>query len=116
MNYVYYHDQDNGRTFVIDMPSKAELLKLNTISENLINLKLGVAFKNPKDQFYVKKIGREIAVESIESAPAHLFHREDFKEHVSLSLDVDGFLIYIKLTKNISSPIISYVQDKYENC
>jgi len=115
MSHVFYHDQDNSRTFVIDMPSKETLLTLNAINNRAIDLKFGVTFKHPKDKFYVKAIGREKAVEAIELAPAVLVARQDSGDEVRFTLAMDGFLIYIKLTVRISTPIISYIQDDYND-
>jgi hypothetical protein len=59
----YYHSQHYDRfTVSLEVPDKSffeDLTKLGT--PKTIYLNTGIAYVHPKDQFYVKSIGREVA-------------------------------------------------------
>ncbi len=61
MKFHYKHQQGDPRcTIAIEDISKDVLESLIKLSNDEVNLKVGVTFVHPKDQ-YVKKLGREAA-------------------------------------------------------
>ena len=59
MKIEFFHDQENRRTFAVEVPNIQRLFDCIVFRNNRFPLKFGKTFMVEKEQHYIKKVGRE---------------------------------------------------------
>lgn len=61
MKIEFFHDQENRRTFAVEIPNIQRIFDCIVFRNNRFPLKFGKTFMVEKEQHYIKKVGREKA-------------------------------------------------------
>lgn len=108
----YFHNYNLGRTYAVDIPfNKEDLLECVHNFNNPIGVKVGIAYLNPKDKHYNKKIGREVSKEAIENCEFKLSTITQYEDKSFVYLCSETLHLTFRVFKNSEKPHLIQVVD-----
>jgi hypothetical protein len=109
----FNHNYELGRTYAVDVNfEKEDLMECVHNFDGLIGIKVGIAYLNPKDKHYNKKIGREVSSKKLEMNKFQLKKVENHGEKSFLFLDAPDLLLIFRVFKHSNKPHLIQVYDK----
>jgi hypothetical protein len=110
----FNHNYDRGRTYAVDVNfNKEDLLECIHGFDHPVAIKVGIAYLNPKDKFYSKKIGREVSVKDLKVYQFKLSYIENDgdKNFICFASQDTRFSIKFRVFKYSEKPHLLCVYD-----